>query len=45
MRGKLLGETVADADRLKQLARQAHTGLSAEGTKGHDIVDAAEFLG
>ena len=44
-RRKLLGEIVADADRLLELARQAQVGLPAGGAEQLAIVDAAELLG
>ena len=44
-RRKLLGEIVADADRLLELARQALEGLSADSVERQRIVDAAELLG
>ena len=44
-RRKLLGEIVADADRLLELARQALESLSADSVERQRIVDAAELLG
>ena len=44
-RRKLLGQIVADADRLLELARQAQQGLSAESQERQAIVDAADLLG
>ena len=44
-RRKLLGEIVADADRLLELARQALERLSADSVERQRIVDAAELLG
>ena len=44
-RRKLLGQIVADADRLLELARQAQEGLSAESQERQAIVDAADLLG
>ena len=44
-RRKLLGEIVADADRLLELARQALERLSAESVERQRIVDVAELLG
>ena len=44
-RQKLLGEIVADADRLLGLARQAQTGLPQDGAEWQSIVAAAELLG
>ena len=44
-RRKLLGEIVADADRLLELARQAQVSLPADSVERLTIVDAAELLG
>ena len=44
-RRKLLGQIVADADRLLELARQAQDGLPADGSERQAIVGAAELLG
>ena len=44
-RRKLLGEIVADADRLLELARQALERLSADSVERQRIVDAAELPG
>ena len=44
-RRKLLGQIVADTDRLLELARQAQEGLSAESQERQAIVDAADLLG
>ena len=44
-RRKLLGDIVADADRLLELARQALERLSADSVERQRIVDAAELLG
>ena len=44
-RQKLLGEIVADADRLLELARQARSGLLTDSGERVVIVDAAELLG
>ena len=44
-RRKLLGQIVADADRLLELARQAQDGLDADSAEWQAIVDAAELLG
>ena len=44
-RQKLLGEIVADADRLLGLARQAQTGLPADSQEGQAIIGAAQLLG
>ena len=44
-RRKLLGEIVADADRLLELARQALLGLAVDSREQQAIVDAAELLG
>ena len=44
-RRKLLGQIVADADRLLELAQQAQDGLSADSAQRQAIVDAAELLG
>ena len=44
-RRKLLGEIVADADRLLELARQTQDGLDADSAERQAIVDAAELLG
>ena len=44
-RRRLLGQIVADADRLLELARQAQDGLDADGAECQAIVDAAELLG
>ena len=44
-RRKLLGEIVADADRLLELARLAQAGLPADSTGRQRIVEAAELLG
>ena len=40
-----MGEIVADADRLLELARQALERLSADSVERQRIVDAAELLG
>ena len=44
-RRKLLGELVADADRLLELARQAWVELPEDSAQRQSIVDGAEFLG
>ena len=44
-RRKLLGQIVADADRLLELARQAQDALDADSGEWQAIVDAAELLG
>ena len=44
-RRKLLGQIVADADRLLELARQAQDGLPADSMERQAIVEAAELLG
>ena len=44
-RQKLLGQIVADADLLLELARQAQDGLPADSSERQAIVDAAELLG
>ena len=44
-RRKLLGELVADADRLLELARQAWEGLPEVSAQRQRIVDGAELLG
>ena len=44
-RRRLLGQIVADADRLLELARQAQDGLDADSAEGQAIVDGAELLG
>ena len=44
-RRRLLGQIVADADRLLELARQAQDGLPADSAERQAIVDAAELLG
>ena len=44
-RRRLLGQIVADADRLLELARQAQDGLDADSGQRQAIVDAAELLG
>ena len=44
-RRKLLGDIVADADRLLELARQALERLSADSVERQRIVDTAELLG
>ena len=44
-RQKLLGEIVADADRLLELARLGQAGLPADSVERQAIVDAAELLG
>ncbi len=44
-RRRLLGQIVADADRLLELARQAQDALDADSAQGQAIVDAAELLG
>ena len=44
-RRKLLGQIVADADRLLELARQAQDGLDADSMERQAIVEAAELLG
>ena len=44
-RRRLLGQIVADADRLLELARQAQEGLAADSLERPAIVDAAELLG
>ena len=44
-RRRLLGQIVADADRLLELARQAQEGLPADRQERQAIVDAAELLG
>ncbi len=44
-RRRLLGQIVADADRLLELARQAQDGPDADSAEGQVIVDAAELLG
>ena len=43
-RRKLLGQIVADADRLLELARLAQDGLDADSSERQAIVDAAELL-
>ena len=43
-RRRLLGQIVADADRLLELARQAQDGLDADSVERQAIVDAAELL-
>ena len=42
---KLLGELVADADRLLELARQAWVELPEDSAQRQNIVDGAELLG
>ena len=44
-RRKLLGELVADADRLLELARQAWVELPEDSGQRQSIVDGAEWLG
>ena len=44
-RRKFLGQIVADADRLLELARQAQDGLAADSAEEQVIVDAVELLG
>ena len=44
-RRKLLGELVADADRLLELARQAWVELPEDNAQRQSIVDGAELLG
>ena len=44
-RRRLLGQIVADADRLLELARQAQDGLAADSAERQAIVEAAELLG
>ena len=44
-RQKLLGEIVADADRLLELARQAWVELPEDSAQRQSIVDGAELLG
>ena len=44
-RRKLLGELVADADRLLELARQAWVELPEDSAQRQSIVDGAELLG
>ena len=44
-RRRLLGQIVADADRLLELARQAQDALDADSADRQAIVDAAELLG
>ena len=44
-RRKLLGQIVADADRLLELARQAQGALDADSAQRQAIVEAAELLG
>ena len=44
-RRRLLGQIVADADRLLELARQAQDALDADSSERQAIVDAAELLG
>ena len=44
-RRKLLGEIVADADRLLELARQAWVELPEDSVQRQSIVDGAELLG
>ena len=44
-RRKLLGEIVADADRLLELARQAWLELPEDSAQRQSIVDGAELLG
>ena len=44
-RRKLLGEIVADADRLLELARQAQGELAEDSAQRREIVEAAELLG
>ncbi len=44
-RRRLLGQIVADADRLLELARQAQDALDADSAGRQAIVDAAELLG
>ena len=44
-RRRLLGQIVADADRLLELARQAQDGLDVDSSERQAIVDAAELLG
>ena len=44
-RRKLLGELVADADRLLELARQAWLELPEDSAQRQSIVDGAELLG
>ena len=44
-RRKLLGEIVADADRLLELARQAWVELPEDSAQRQSIVDGAELLG
>ena len=44
-RRRLLGQIVADADRLLELARQAQDALEADSAERQAIVEAAELLG
>ena len=44
-RRRLLGQIVADADRLLELARQAQGALDADSAERQAIVEAAELLG
>ena len=44
-RRRLLGQIVADADRLLELARQAQDALDADSSERQAIVEAAELLG
>ena len=44
-RRRLLGQIVADADRLLELARQAQHALDADSSERQAIVDSAELLG
>ncbi len=44
-RRRLLGQIVADADRLLELDRQAQDALDADSAERQAIVDAAELLG
>ena len=44
-RRRFLGQIVADADRLLELARQAQDGLDADSSERQAIVEAAELLG
>ncbi len=44
-RRRLLGQIVADADRLLELARRSQDGLPADSAKRQAIVEVAELLG
>ncbi len=44
-RRRLLGQIVADADRLLELARRSQDGLPADSSERQAIVEAAELLG